>query len=50
MQLTITIKKVIYPTWDLKIVLPTEGLTEIGKTETGRGSAVFHVIKAVNSN
>jgi hypothetical protein len=45
-----TLKEALNPTWDPKTVLPTDGLTEIGKTETGRGGVVFHVVKAVNPN
>lgn len=45
-----SLKEALNPTWDPKIVLPTDGLTEIGKTETGRGGAVYHVVKAVNPN
>ncbi|MEK6782308.1 MAG: hypothetical protein AABY93_11405 [Bacteroidota bacterium] len=45
-----TLKEALYPTWDPKVVLPQEGLTEIGKIETARGGAVYHIIKVVNSN
>jgi hypothetical protein len=45
-----SLKEALYPTWDPKTVFPEAGLTEIGKTETTRGGAVYHVIKAVNAN
>ncbi len=45
------LKEALNPTWDPKTVLPTEGLTAIGKLETeGRGSVVYHIIKVVAGN
>jgi hypothetical protein len=45
-----TLKEALNPTWDPKVVFPSEGLAEIGKLETGRGRSVYHIIKVVSPN
>lgn len=44
-----SLQEALIPTWDENIVFPEDGLTEIGKNETGpRSSVVYRVVKAVS--
>lgn len=46
-----SLKEALSPTWDPKTVMPSEGLEEINKLETGeRAQVVYHIVKAVSMN
>lgn len=46
-----SLKEALYPTWDEKIVFPTEALTEMRKLEVRpRSSEIYSIVKSVSGN